>query len=236
MPPTRSPFLGSSSLKVGRVAWIAMIGLALGLGCGDSSGKAMDADATSDDTAIADSYEAGLPDRGEAASVLGDTADLAVPTPDSPEADSPVVDIPDAAVPLVDSPIADSPADDNPDAIPADDELDADSPDVDYDDAIFPMVDSRDAFDPDSAADSSGDASIDTPPVAWLAPTVSGTVYTYTFGDTIFAVDAAKGGRIVTFSLAGRNILTAAKNSGDNNWGSTLWPSPQSDWNWPPPA
>ncbi len=68
------------------------------------------------------------------------------------------------------------------------------------------------------------------------APTVNGTVYTFTFGDTVFAVDAAKAGRIVTFSLAGRNILTAAKHSQDNNWGSTFWPSPQSDWGWPPPA
>ncbi len=67
-------------------------------------------------------------------------------------------------------------------------------------------------------------------------PTVGGTLYTFTFGDTVFAVDAATGGRIVTFSLAGKNILTAAKGSQDNNWGSTFWPSPQSDWNWPPPA
>jgi hypothetical protein len=67
-------------------------------------------------------------------------------------------------------------------------------------------------------------------------PTAQGTVYTFTFGDTVFAVDAATGGRIVTFSLAGRNILTAAKNGQDNNWGSTFWPSPQSDWNWPPPS
>ena len=68
------------------------------------------------------------------------------------------------------------------------------------------------------------------------APTVKGSMYTFTFGDTLFAVDAAKGGRIVTFSLLGKNILTAAKNSQDNNWGSTFWPSPQSDWNWPPPS
>jgi len=67
-------------------------------------------------------------------------------------------------------------------------------------------------------------------------PTVNGTVYTFTVGDTVFAVDAAKAGRIVTFSLAGKNILTAAKNSQDNNWGSTFWPSPQSAWNWPPPV
>jgi hypothetical protein len=68
------------------------------------------------------------------------------------------------------------------------------------------------------------------------APAVNGSVYTFTFGDTVFAVDAAKAGRIVTFALAGKNILTAAKNSEDNNFGSTFWTSPQSDWNWPPPA
>ncbi|HEY5283701.1 MAG TPA: DUF4380 domain-containing protein [Polyangia bacterium] len=67
-------------------------------------------------------------------------------------------------------------------------------------------------------------------------PTISGTVYTFTAGTIVFAVDAAKAGRIVTFSLAGKNILTSAKNSEDNNWGSTFWPSPQSAWNWPPPA
>jgi hypothetical protein len=66
-------------------------------------------------------------------------------------------------------------------------------------------------------------------------PTVSGTVYTFTVGNTVFSVDAAKAGRIVTFSLAGKNILTAARSSQDINWGSTFWPSPQSAWNWPPP-
>jgi hypothetical protein len=73
-------------------------------------------------------------------------------------------------------------------------------------------------------------------PAMPAVPTVSGTVYTFTAGNIVFAVDAAKAGRIVTFSLAGKNILTAAKNSEDNNWGSTFWPSPQSAWNWPPPV
>jgi hypothetical protein len=84
----------------------------------------------------------------------------------------------------------------------------------------------------DATPDRTGDTMKPDP----TAPAVKGSVYTYTFGDTVFAVDASKGGRIVTFSLAGKNILTAAKNSGDNNWGSTFWPSPQSDWNWPPPT
>jgi len=66
-------------------------------------------------------------------------------------------------------------------------------------------------------------------------PTANGSIYTFTFGETVLAVDAAKAGRIVTCALAGRNILTTPKNSEDNNWGSTFWTSPQSDWNWPPP-
>jgi hypothetical protein len=67
-------------------------------------------------------------------------------------------------------------------------------------------------------------------------PTVNGSVCSFSFGDTVFAVDAAVAGRIVTCALAGKNILTRAKHREDNNWGSTFWTSPQSDWNWPPPA
>jgi hypothetical protein len=68
-----------------------------------------------------------------------------------------------------------------------------------------------------------------------VTPTVRGTVYTFTVGDTVFAVDAAKAGRIVTVSLGGKNVVTAPSGQ-NNNWGSTFWPSPQSAWNWPPPA
>jgi hypothetical protein len=68
-----------------------------------------------------------------------------------------------------------------------------------------------------------------------VAPEADGLVYTFTSGDTVFAVDADRGGRIVTFSLAGRNAVTTPKSQGDINWGSTFWTSPQSDWNWPPP-
>jgi len=68
-----------------------------------------------------------------------------------------------------------------------------------------------------------------------VTPTVSGTVYTFTAGERVFAIDAAKGGRIVTVSLGGKNMVTAPSGQ-NNNWGSTFWPSPQSVWNWPPPA
>lgn len=68
-----------------------------------------------------------------------------------------------------------------------------------------------------------------------VVPTANGSVFTFTRGDTVFAVDASNAGRIVTFSLDGKNVLTSAR-GGNNNWGSTFWPSPQSAWNWPPPA
>ncbi len=46
------------------------------------------------------------------------------------------------------------------------------------------------------------------------------------------AVDAGQGGRIHTFSLDGQNALF----TGEPQWGSTFWPSPQQAWGWPPPA
>jgi hypothetical protein len=83
----------------------------------------------------------------------------------------------------------------------------------------------------DSAADDLGSV-----PSSLVVPEVSGTIYSFRFADTVFAVDADNGARIVTFSLGGRNLLTAAKDASDINWGSTLWPSPQNDWSWPPPT
>lgn len=69
-----------------------------------------------------------------------------------------------------------------------------------------------------------------------VSPVVKGSVFSFTFGDAVFAVDAAKAGRITELSLRGKNILTSAQSPEQNNWGSTFWPSPQSDWGWPPPA
>jgi hypothetical protein len=67
-----------------------------------------------------------------------------------------------------------------------------------------------------------------------VVPAISGSVFSFQFGDTLFAVDAKLGGRIVTFSLSGHNILTGPAVDAAN-FGSTFWSSPQSDWNWPPP-
>lgn len=43
------------------------------------------------------------------------------------------------------------------------------------------------------------------------------------------------GGRITSLALSGKDFLTdSVVNS--FNWGSSFWPSPQSDWHWPPAA
>jgi hypothetical protein len=67
-----------------------------------------------------------------------------------------------------------------------------------------------------------------------VVPAANGSVYSFHFGDTLCAVDAKLGGRIVTFALSGHNILTGPAVD-PANFGSTFWPSPQSDWGWPPP-
>jgi len=54
-------------------------------------------------------------------------------------------------------------------------------------------------------------------------------------GNLMLGVDVACGGRIVSFSRGGAEVLTPASLH-PQNYGSTLWDSPQSTWNWPPRA
>lgn len=51
----------------------------------------------------------------------------------------------------------------------------------------------------------------------------------------LMGIDPDKGGRITFLTIDGINFLTDSLVNKEN-WGSTFWPSPQSDWNWPPPA
>ena len=48
-------------------------------------------------------------------------------------------------------------------------------------------------------------------------------------------VNPAEGGRITSFKLGSYDFLIG-KDLIPGAYGSTLWPGPQSDWNWPPPA
>jgi hypothetical protein len=62
--------------------------------------------------------------------------------------------------------------------------------------------------------------------------TQSGNLWRLTLGTVIFEVDSAVAGKIATFSIDGTDVVV--KNMAAT--GSVFWTSPQSDWNWPPPA
>lgn len=53
-------------------------------------------------------------------------------------------------------------------------------------------------------------------------------------GPLALAVDTLVGGRIASFTYEGKEILKTSRDSNNWQWGSTLWLSPQSVWNWPP--
>jgi hypothetical protein len=74
------------------------------------------------------------------------------------------------------------------------------------------------------------------PPVASLEPKVSarGARHRIELGRYAVEVDADDGGRITEFSLEGKNVL-ATQSDSPIAYGSSFWPSPQSDWDWPPP-
>lgn len=55
------------------------------------------------------------------------------------------------------------------------------------------------------------------------------------FDDVYFEVDPEVGGRVTSFSISGFDVLSGSDVDADN-YGSTFWTSPQSDWGWPPPT
>jgi hypothetical protein len=64
--------------------------------------------------------------------------------------------------------------------------------------------------------------------------TTMGT-YLSQMGGIVMEVDPEEGGRIITMSIDGYNLLTGSEID-SINFGSTLWLSPQNLWRWPPPA
>ena len=63
----------------------------------------------------------------------------------------------------------------------------------------------------------------------------SDSLYTISLGEYRVTIDAQASARVVSFQYQGKEVLTG-KEVHPFNYGSTLWPSPQSEWNWPPPA
>jgi len=63
--------------------------------------------------------------------------------------------------------------------------------------------------------------------------TVDNDLYVFSDGDNTFTVSAKTGGRIISYTCQGKELLTPSSVH-DQNYGATLWPSPQSEWGWPP--
>lgn len=67
-----------------------------------------------------------------------------------------------------------------------------------------------------------------------VTPVVKNGKYTLSFGNYYFEVDPAPGGRVSSFKLDGKEILNLVP--GDwSEWGSVVFPSPQSTLGWPLP-
>lgn len=52
-------------------------------------------------------------------------------------------------------------------------------------------------------------------------------------GNNTMTISAQTGGRILSFTCNGKELLLPSSVH-EVNYGATLWPSPQSDWGWPP--
>lgn len=68
-----------------------------------------------------------------------------------------------------------------------------------------------------------------------VVPKQNGKLYSIAIQNSILEIDPTVGGRITSLSIDGESFLTDSTIN-DFNWGSTFWPSPQSEWNWPPSA
>lgn len=60
-------------------------------------------------------------------------------------------------------------------------------------------------------------------------------VYTFSVGNNTFSIAAQTGGRILSYTCNGKELLLPSSMH-DVNYGATCWPSPQCNWGWPPYA
>lgn len=59
-------------------------------------------------------------------------------------------------------------------------------------------------------------------------------LHTLVSGDVTLTINAAEGGKVVSFKYKDTEVLST--NKFPNAYGSTFWTSPQVEWNWPPVA
>ncbi|HEY6077234.1 MAG TPA: DUF4380 domain-containing protein [Polyangiaceae bacterium] len=104
----------------------------------------------------------------------------------------------------------------------------------------LPAVDPKTlaALDPHASAAPSASASAPSnpvPPGAAGTPTLQADgSYLLSAGGLELLVDPKRGGRALRLSLDGKNVLAGPELLPDT-YGAAFWPSPQSDWTWPPP-
>jgi hypothetical protein len=104
--------------------------------------------------------------------------------------------------------------------------------------AIFHDMPARDMMTPappSTSPASEGGAFDETSPSpkAPVQPRAGNFGIGFSFGAFDFWVDPLLGGRIHTLALDGHNLIVTQDEHGEN-FGSTFWTSPQSDWDWPP--
>jgi hypothetical protein len=61
------------------------------------------------------------------------------------------------------------------------------------------------------------------------------TNYLLSSGEFTLEIDPTDGGRVIALSTGERTVI-ARRDESPEAYGSSFWPSPQSDWAWPPPA
>jgi hypothetical protein len=69
-----------------------------------------------------------------------------------------------------------------------------------------------------------------------IEPAIETGVFDLSANDHVsIQVDGTRGARVSSLKINGSELLYLDQSGGNNNWGSTFWPSPQSLFNWPPP-
>ena len=66
-----------------------------------------------------------------------------------------------------------------------------------------------------------------------VPPQQEGSLFSLEVGNLVLTVDSTYGAKASSLTLDGTEFMvTANMVSSDFLWGATLWPSPQSEWNW----
>ena len=66
-----------------------------------------------------------------------------------------------------------------------------------------------------------------------VPPQQEGSLFSLEVGNLVLTVDSTYGAKASSLTLDGTEFMvTSEMVSSDFLWGATLWPSPQSEWNW----